>query len=103
MHAFVADFIKEYSSTGLPPADISCINFGWLGAYLHLALYLALAQSDAKCDSKKPPIEVYTKKVLDPDDDKFVSDDTPECQLPWDMATDSVFELADANDNGYSY
>ena len=103
MHAFVADFIKEYSSTGLPPEDISCINFGWLGAYLHLALYLALAQSDAKCDSKKPPIEVYTKKALDPDDDKFVSDDTPECQLPWDMATDSVFELADANDNGYSY
>ena len=28
MRAFVADFMKEYEATGLPPADISCITFG---------------------------------------------------------------------------
>ena len=42
--------LLEYGSTGLPPADISCINFGWLGTFLHLALYLA--RSDVICDSK---------------------------------------------------
>ncbi len=39
MRAFVADFMKEYESTGLPPADISCITFGRLGAFLHFALF----------------------------------------------------------------
>jgi hypothetical protein len=41
---------------------------------------------------------VYAKK-LEPDDDTFVSDDTPECWVLWDTATDNVFELADADDN----
>jgi hypothetical protein len=55
MCAFVADFMKEYDSTGLPPADISCITFGQLGAFLRLALFQVW--SDAICNNKKPPIE----------------------------------------------
>jgi hypothetical protein len=55
MRAFVADFMKEYDSTGLPPADISCITFGRMGAFLHLALFQAW--SDAICNNKKPSIE----------------------------------------------
>jgi len=54
MSAFVADFTKEYKSTGLPPADISRITFGRLGTFLHLALFKAW--SDVICDNKKPPI-----------------------------------------------
>ncbi len=41
---------------------------------------------------------VYVKKV-EPDDDTFISDDTPECRVLWEMATDNVFELADVDDN----
>jgi hypothetical protein len=55
MRAFVADFMKEYESTSLPPADISCITLGRLGAFLHLALFQAW--SDAIRDNEKPPIE----------------------------------------------
>jgi hypothetical protein len=55
MCAFVADFMKEYELTSLPPAEISCITFGRLGAFLHLALFQAW--SDAICDNKKPPIK----------------------------------------------
>ena len=55
MRAFVADFMKEYESTSLPPADISCITFGRLGAFLHFSLFQAW--SDAICDNEKPPIE----------------------------------------------
>jgi hypothetical protein len=55
MHAFVADFMKEYNLTGLPLADVSSITFGRLGAFLHLALFQAW--SDAICDNEKPAIE----------------------------------------------
>ncbi len=55
MRAFVADFMKEYESTRLPPAEISCITFGRLGAFLHLALFQAW--SNAICDNEKPHIE----------------------------------------------
>jgi hypothetical protein len=55
MRAFIADFMKEYDSTGLPPADVSSITFGRLGAFLHLALFQAW--SDAICDNEKQPIE----------------------------------------------
>ncbi len=55
MRAFVADFMKEYDFTGLPPADISCVTFGRLGAFLHLALFQAF--SNAICNNEKPPIE----------------------------------------------
>jgi hypothetical protein len=41
---------------------------------------------------------VYAKKVK-PDADMLVSDDTPECQVLWEMAMDNVFELADADYN----
>ena len=54
MIAFVADFMKEYESTGLPPADISSITYGRMGAFLHLALFKAW--SDVICDNEKPPI-----------------------------------------------
>ncbi len=56
MRAFVADFMKEYNSTGLPPADVSSITFGRLGAFLHLALFQAW--TDAICDNEKQPIEL---------------------------------------------
>ena len=41
---------------------------------------------------------VYARKV-ELDDDTFVSDDTPECRVLWETATDNVFEMADADDN----
>ena len=41
---------------------------------------------------------VYARKV-EPDDDMFVSDDTPECRVLWETATDNVFEMADADNN----
>jgi hypothetical protein len=31
--------------------------------------------------------------------DAFIQDDTPECQVLWEMATESVFELADKLDD----
>ena len=55
MRTFLADFMKDYNSTGLPLADICDITFGRLGAFLHLALFHAW--SDAICDNEKPPIE----------------------------------------------
>ena len=55
LRAFVADFMKDYDSTGLPPEDVSNIRFGQLGAFLHLARFRAW--SDAICDNKKPHIE----------------------------------------------
>ena len=41
---------------------------------------------------------VYARKV-EPNDDTFISDDTPECRVLWETATDNVFEMADADDN----
>ena len=41
MRTFLADFMKDYNSTGLPLADICDITFGRLGAFLHLALFHA--------------------------------------------------------------
>jgi hypothetical protein len=55
MRAFVAGFMEEYNSAGLPPADVCSITFGRLGAFLHLALFHAW--SDAICNNKKPLIE----------------------------------------------
>jgi hypothetical protein len=53
MRAFVANFMKDYGSTGLPPADISTIFLGWLGAFLHLVLFQVW--SEAICNNEKPP------------------------------------------------
>ena len=36
MRTFLADFMKDYNSTGLPSADICGMTFGRLGAFLHL-------------------------------------------------------------------
>ena len=47
--------MKEYDSTGLPSADFSSIMFGRLGAFLHLALFMAW--SDVICNNEKPPID----------------------------------------------
>jgi hypothetical protein len=44
-------------------------------------------------------MQLFVQKKVEPDDDTFVSDDTPECRVLWEMATDNVFELADADDN----
>jgi hypothetical protein len=51
MRIFLADFIKDYNSTGLPSADICGITFGQLGAFLHLALFHAW--SDAICGNTR--------------------------------------------------
>ncbi len=55
MCTFVANFMKEYGLTGLPPADISIISFWRLGAYLHLALFQT--GSEAICNNEKWPIQ----------------------------------------------
>ena len=62
MHAFVADFIKEYDSTGLPSAGISSITFERLGALLHLALFMAW--SDVICNNEKPPIDFPVDRLV---------------------------------------
>ena len=50
MCAFVVDFMKEYESTGLPPADISCITFGW---WVHFSILLFF---------RRDPMQYVTKK-----------------------------------------
>ncbi len=47
MGAYIADFMKEYNLTVLPPAGVSSNIFGRLGAFLHLALFQGW--SDAIC------------------------------------------------------
>jgi hypothetical protein len=57
MCAFVADFMKEYDSTGLPSAGVSSITLGgWAHSFIfHLALFMAW--SDVICNNEKPPID----------------------------------------------
>jgi hypothetical protein len=55
MQAFADEFIAEYDSSGLSRlGDVSRITFGRLGAFLHLALFMAW--SHAISDNQKPPI-----------------------------------------------
>ena len=55
MCAFADKFIAEYDSSGLSRLeDVSRITFGRLGAFLHLALFLAW--SHVISDNQKPPI-----------------------------------------------
>jgi hypothetical protein len=55
MHAFADKFIAKYNSSGLSCLeDVSRITFGRLGAFLHLALFLAW--SHVISDNQKPPI-----------------------------------------------
>jgi hypothetical protein len=42
---------------------------------------------------------VYAKTTVELDDNAFIHDDTPECQVLWEMATESVFKLADKLDD----
>ena len=43
---------------------------------------------------------VYAKTTVESDcDGAFIHDDTPECQVLWEMATENVFELADKLDD----
>jgi hypothetical protein len=56
-----------------------------------------LADSQAT-RTKVAHVVVYAKKV-EPDDDTFISDNTPDCQVLWERATDNVFKLADADNN----
>jgi hypothetical protein len=43
---------------------------------------------------------VYAKTTVESDGDgAFIHDDTPECQVLWEMATESVFKLADKLDD----
>jgi hypothetical protein len=58
MHAFIDEFIKEYKTFGIHPAELSSNIFRRLGAFLHLALFHAW--SDAICVKDKPPIEFPT-------------------------------------------
>ncbi len=39
LRSFVDSFMEEYTSTGIPPAELSSLGFGWLGAFIHLALF----------------------------------------------------------------
>jgi hypothetical protein len=56
MRTFLADFMKDYNSNGLPSADICGITFRWLGTFLHLALFHAWSD-DAICGKERPQIE----------------------------------------------
>ena len=42
---------------------------------------------------------VYVKTTVESDGDAFIHNNTPECQVLWEMATESVFELADKLDD----
>ena len=56
----------------------------------------------AKCQATRKKIAhavVYAKTTVESDGDAFIQDDTPECQVLWEMATESVFELADKLDD----
>ena len=49
--------------------------------------------------TKVAHVVVYAKTMVELDGDAFIHDDTPECQVLREMATESVFELADKLDD----
>jgi hypothetical protein len=52
--------------------------------------------------TKVAHVVVYAKTMVELDDNAFIHDDTPECQVLWEMATESVFKFAgklDDSDN----
>jgi hypothetical protein len=56
----------------------------------------------ASCQATRTKVAhavVYAKTTVESDGDAFIHDDTPECQVLWKMATESVFELADKLDD----
>jgi hypothetical protein len=42
---------------------------------------------------------VHAKTTVKADENPFIHNNTPECQVLWEMATESVFELADKLDD----
>jgi len=64
MRAFADEFIAEYDSTGLSHLeDVSRITFGRLGAFLHLALFMAW--SNVISDNQKPPINFPALMIVE--------------------------------------
>ncbi len=56
----------------------------------------------ASCQATRAKVAhavVYAETTVESDGDAFIHDDTPECQVLWEMATESVFELADKPDD----
>jgi hypothetical protein len=56
----------------------------------------------ASCQATRTKVAhavIYAKTTVELDGDAFIHDNTPECQVLWEMATESVFELADKLDN----
>jgi hypothetical protein len=49
--------------------------------------------------TKVAHVVVYAKTMVESDENAFIHDDTPECQVLWEMATESVFKLADKLDD----
>jgi hypothetical protein len=50
----------------------------------------------ASCQAMRTKVAhavVYAKMTVESDDNAFIHDDTPECQILGEMATESVFEL----------
>ncbi len=57
--------------------------------------------ADSQATRTKVAHTVIYAKQVEPDGNTFISDDTPEFQVFWEMATDNVFELADSDDNNH--
>ncbi len=56
----------------------------------------------ASCQAMRTKVAhavVYAKTTVESDGDAFIHDDMPECQVLWEMATESVFELVDKLDD----
>ncbi len=56
----------------------------------------------ASCQAMRTKVAhavVYVKTTVELDGYVFIHYNTPECQVPWEMATESVFELADTLDD----
>ena len=50
--------------------------------------------------TKVAHVVVYAKTTVESDgEDAFIHDDMPECQVLWEMATESAFKLADKLDD----
>ena len=59
-----------------------------------------MASCQATRTTKVAHAVLYVKTAtVESDGDAFIHDDTPECQVLWEMATESVFELADKLDD----
>ena len=60
-------------------------------------------QKLARCQATRTKVAhavVYAKTTVELDSDgALIHDDTPECQVLWEMATESVFKLADRLDD----